>query len=346
MPQSLVTALELNSKLIKTEHLENKKVIIDNTETPLKIKNNKGDIVFWVDENGASVKQIETKYNFTDLLDTPSVIEDGIMLVENEKILFKNDLKANSLKVKNLQSDEITTKKLNLDNINNNNIVTKSLLADKITCDDLSVISLLLKNLILDDIEAKKINSNDIKSDNLSSKKIHANNIIADDLNTNSLKCELSNHNKLSSKLVNSEKSVVKEFDCDKAKIDNLDVNNLNIDELKLKKIIVDDIDILNNKLHEYGSLNEPLLLALTQINKLKLEDGNNHKIYIKIIEKIVTQSFNIENLPKNTKLSWELHGDNIVNTSLNHNNNTSRININFSKKADANNILVLYIYA
>jgi len=346
MPTYQITCINLDSKKVKTDSLENNKVSLDNSDTPLKVKNNKGEVVFWVDNDGASIKQLETKTKFVELLDTPDTLNDGILTVDNNNFKFTKDLNANSLNAKNINCEQITTSLFKTENINLVSLVAKSVLGNKITCDDINTASLL----------ATKIHNENLESNNIKCKKLFVDDLSLKDIHFSELHGEKSylnnaSINNASIDKFNSNNSNIKNLEVSNATVNSLKVNDINLDEINLKKatidkLLVNDLQLLNDKLHVYGSLDNPLLLASTKQKSLKLNNGKSHKIYIKLIENIIVQTFSIENLPEHPKLSNELYGENVVNTMLCHTNNNNLINIHLANRCKPNNILVLYINA
>ena len=354
MPTPRINAEDIIANNILGNKIHNKKVIIDDSSTPFRVKDDKGDIVFWVDNSGCNIKALESKTNFLELLDTPDYLgdENSVLLVKDESLCFSNNLNVDNVKCEKLFSQQVHCDRLNTTNINLDSIVCKSVLTDKINTDDLKANSLLSQNLNCKNIDSESIKCNNFKCDDLSLKKLNLHELNGEKSNLKSIKtidCKTTN---LDCKTAFVDNIKSNEIDITDAKIDNLKLKNLDLKELELeasfiKKLFVNDLNVLSQVTQHYGSLTEPLFLALTQQNTLELLNGKNHIITTKIARGIKKQSFYINNLPKNPRLTCELYNSEIVTTPLIcHIGDRTKININLAEKAEDEIILVLYIDA
>jgi len=121
---------DIETETIKiTNNLESKNVKINNDNNYLEVLNNEGKKVFWVDDDGANIKQLETITELNDVVGFPS-IKDGLLIGKDNQLEFTKDLEITNLKVdsgliNSIESKKITADVANTITINSNSVLCK-----------------------------------------------------------------------------------------------------------------------------------------------------------------------------------------------------------------------------
>ena len=285
----------------------------------IKITNNlevfkNGKKVFWIDENGANIKELERTTELNDVVGFPS-ITDGLLVGKDNKLEFTKDLEITNLKADAVSINAIETKKITADvanavTSNSNSVLCKVANADKLISNEAKITNLdtnklNTKSLTTDDLKCENLDCDnfkptDIETDNLLSKHINT-----EELNAGSLQAReagianLEAQNILTQHMDIIETANIKVLNNEEAVINELKVSNAHIDNLKYNKIV--------KNIKSFGSVEEPLNLNVVDTKYLHINNEQGSlKIYNKIVDKTIQNKIELINLPE---------GDYIVNT-------------------------------
>ena len=306
---------DIETETIKiTNNLESKNVKINNDNNYLEVLNNQGKKVFWIDEDGANIKQLETITELNDIVGFPS-IRDGLLIGKDNQLEFTKDLEITNLKVdsgliNSIESKKITADVANTITINSNSVLCKVANADKLISNEAKITNLntdelTAKSIKVDDLKCGNLDCDnfkptDIETDNLLSKHINT-----EELNAGSLQAKeagianLETQNILTQRMDIIETANIKVLNNEDAIINELKVSNAHIDNLKYNKMI--------KNIKSYGSVEEPLVLNVVDTKYLDVNNETGSlKIFNKIVDKTPQNKIELTNLPE---------GDYIVNT-------------------------------
>jgi hypothetical protein len=318
MPDYSYYAINLESKSLKTEAIDCLRVKINNSERPLEIKNDEGKVIFYVDNLGANVHTINSTTSFLELFDTPNVLgaEHNILGVKNEKLVFldeinlskietkaltSKDIITNTMKATGIVSDSIINTKMVSDEIKATAVKTNLLTSDSIVCEKMKIANfdcnmITSKELVIEQADIKHLKCNTLANDKLTSI-----NIIVNDLANDKGKItQLESQNIVSKQIrttdIHAVTGDISNLNCANVSSSLIDAKEIRSDKLMIKKSV-------------FGSVEEPLNLAVTQVKSITVS-GNNVKIITKIPAGVLNQTVIINGL--------DLDGDYIVNVMLN----------------------------
>ena len=317
MPDYSYYAINLESKSLKTETIDCAKVKINNSERPLEIKNDEGKVIFFVDNLGANVHTLNSTTSFLELFDTPNVVgkEHTLLGMKDEKIAFLDEIKLSKIEAEVLTSKDIIT-----NSIKATGIVSDSIINGKMVSDEIKATAINTNLLTSDSIVCENMKITNFETDMVTGKGLKIN-----EANIKSLKCntlineELTSANIMVSHLVNEKANIayLESQSIDSKQIKSNDIHAITGDITGLTCVnvcskIIDAKEIRSDKLiinkSVYGSEEEPLNLAVTQVKSIAVK-GENIKITTKIPAGVLTQSIIINGL--------ELDGDYTVNLTL-----------------------------
>jgi len=299
---------DIETETIKINNkLESKNIKFNDGDDYLAVYNNSNKKIFWIDEDGANIKELEKSLDLNDIKGFP-ILKDGLLICNDNKLDFSKDLNLNNLKADTTNSNSIETRKItadvaNVTTSNSNSILCKVANADKIIANEAKITNLnsdeinskLIKadDLICKKLECDEFKPTDIESDNILSKHINS-----EEINVNSLQSKdagianLETQNILTHRADIIEVANIKVLNNEEGNVDNMNINNATINNLKYNKMI--------KNVKSYGSLESPL-----HLNNLdnKILDINNElgslKIFNKIDNKCPQNRFELINLPE-----------------------------------------------
>jgi len=289
-------------------------VKINDNDDYLAVYNKSNKKIFWINEDGANIKELEKSLDLNDILGFPE-LKDGLLVCNDDNLSFSKDLNLSNLKVYNSILNFIESKKINADVVDSTTLNTNSILSKVLNTDNILTKEAKINNLNNEKINSKLINVDDLKAvklecDEFKPTDIETDNILSkhinsEEINVNSIQAKeagisnLESQNILTQRIDILEIANIKLLNNEDSNIDNLNVNNATINNLKYNKMIK------NIKL--FGSLEEPLILNNIEN---KILDINNELGSLKIFNRIHNKSpqnrFKLINLP---------NGDYIVNT-------------------------------
>ena len=158
MPNVNYYAVNLECESLKTSQVNCDKVKISNSSRALEVFNDDGKVVFFVDNLGASVNNINSSTQFTELSDTPYSLgnENSILGVKDGKIEFLD-----VLKFWKVEADEVTAKKIITDTMKTEGMVSKSIVnetltSDKIKCTTFDTGAITADTIVCDNMKLTK----------------------------------------------------------------------------------------------------------------------------------------------------------------------------------------------
>ena len=335
---------------VELKNLKSEYVNITDSDIPFEIKNKLGKTVFYVDQNGANIDTMESTTSFLTLKDTPNAFgeEYSVAVVKNGKIEFEKILNVDSLKTKNIDVEECKINKSNVkelvvnDAVFENSNVKKSSIkvldADDITSKNIITNKIVTKEFIMDnceiyDLMTKTITSTSIKTDNINCDAANLTSIINDNLKSKNIDFENLKGENMEIKNIKCEKLFLKDGLIDYCAIDNLDVENIKCNNLQLPKY------------KEYGTIEEPLFLAISRTKRLLVE-GENLKIITKSPIDIKEQVFFIDGIDHELdyELSVVINKNNFVYSSLVNDGKCLKVQLRYDKLTEADTIVKIYI--
>lgn len=301
-----------------SDKLESKNIKFNDSSDYLAVYNDSNKKIFWVDENGANIKELEKVTELNDVKGFP-ILKDGLLVSKDSQLEFAKDLEITNLNVDSGSINSIETKKITADvantiTINSNSVLCKVANADKLISNEAKITNLntdelTAKSIKADDLKCEKLECDEFKPTDIESDNILSKHINSEEINTGSLQAKdagianLEAQNILTHRADIIETANIKVLNNEEAIINDLKVSNAHIDNLKYNKII--------KIIKLYGSLESPL-----HLNNLdnKILDVNNElgslKIFNKIDNKCPQNRFELINLPE---------GDYTINT-VSHN--------------------------
>ena len=131
--------LEANEITIE-KSLKLKNVKINDGDNHLEIQDNNGKKIFWVNNEGCSIKAVDKSIELEDVIGFPSIC-DGILSVSNDELSFSRDLNLDKLDVinssiENLKVDNLKLNSLTLQSLSADHLLNKILNSDKINSDE------------------------------------------------------------------------------------------------------------------------------------------------------------------------------------------------------------------
>ena len=335
MPRSIEATL-MECQNLQTSNIDCGKVQINNSDKPFVVKNNEGKVVFFIDNAGANQQIINTKTNFFDLYDAPSLgSENSILGIKNEKLAFSNSIQVSKVDTTNLNSIDAKFDSLTSDMLNCNNSTLKNLKCDNIKSNFSK----------FEELQATSIDCKALKVENIELEHISTKMGVMDNAKINALEANLISLNNLA-----STHAIVENFENQTANINNLKSNNslfvdskivaleadeINVKDLTAKQMKTDELCAkniksasLNIEKNVYGSIDNPLCLNFTQTKEVQVT-GNNIKIITSVPAGILNQSFIINGL--------DVNEDYIVNITSNNENMFHYVLINDGTKHKLN---------
>lgn len=294
-----------NITIINT--LKSKNVKINDEKNHLVVNDNNGNKIFWINEEGCSIKALDKSIELHDVLGFPK-LQNGLLISNDNELSFKKDINLDKLNVidgsiKNLEVRNLNIKDLKLPILSSDSILNKILNSDNINAIDAKIINLKNDKLETKDILTDHINTKTFNVEVFNSKEINTDNLISNTLNINKGKFQeleaddvgivkLECKNILSHNLDIIETANIKLLNVEESIIADLNVCNADIKILKVDKII--------KSFTTFGTLEEPL--NLNMINNKFLDcnnEQNNIVIYNKIVDKSPQNKFELINIPE-----------------------------------------------
>jgi hypothetical protein len=294
-----------NITIINT--LKSKNVKINDQKNHLVVNDNNGNKIFWINEEGCSIKALDKSIELHDVLGFPK-LQNGLLISNDNELSFKKDINLDKLNVidgsiKNLEVRNLNIKDLKLPILSSDSILNKILNSDNINAIDAKIINLKNDKLETKDILTDHINTKTFNVEVFNSKEINTDNLISNTLNINKGKFQeleaddvgivkLECKNILSHNLDIIETANIKLLNVEESIIADLNVCNADIKILKVDKII--------KSFTTFGTLEEPL--NLNMINNKFLDcnnEQNNIVIYNKIVDKSPQNKFELINIPE-----------------------------------------------
>jgi len=286
--------------------LKSKNVKINDEKNHLVVNDNSGNKIFWINEEGCSIKALDKSIELTDVLGFPK-LQDGLLCVNDNELNFKKDINLDKLSVidssiKNLEVKNLNIKDLKLPILSSDSILNKILNSDNINAIDAKITNLKSDNLESKDILTDHINTKTFNVEIFNSKEINTDNIISNTLNINKGKFE---------ELEADDAGIVK-LECKNISSHNLDIiETANIKLLNVEEAIIADLNVCNADIKilkvdkiiksfgTFGSLEEPLNLNMIDNKFLDCNnEQNNIVIYNKIVDKTPQNKFELINIP------------------------------------------------
>lgn len=286
--------------------LKSKNVKINDENNYLVVNDNNGNKLFWINEDGCSIKALEKTMELCDVLGFPA-LQNGLLICNDNELSFKKDINLDKLSVidssiKNLEVKNLSIKELKLSILSSDSILNKILNSDNINAIEAKIINLKNDKLESKDILTDHINTKTLHVDIFNSKEINTGNLISNTLNINKGKFEeleaehvgilkLECKNILSHNLDIIETANIKLLNVEESIIADLNVCNADIKILKVDKII--------KPFTTFGTLQEPMYLNMINNNYLDCNnEQNNIIIYNKIVDKTPQNKFQLKNIP------------------------------------------------
>lgn len=354
-----VTCDQLQANSIKSKRVDIGSLTLQTRDRYLNVKDTAGNDVFWVDDNGANIKALETQTDFVSLTDTANIMgdESSVLIVnEGKKIDFTKHINIDSVTSKVTKCDKLLSKSCNVDSL-----VTKSALgetstwdklhSDDITCRTIGAGELVVKKLKCDsfkttvlDVEnskSEKVITNSCEAETFNcSKSVTASSASIQNLISSTIETKSITADKVNSYLISTEKGLIKDIETVNANITTLQSLSANIKELSVESV----------KLQKqvYGSTTQPLNLGFTQQKILELREGNYHKIISIVPCGVLTQAFYVTNV--------DVYGDWLLHCTLTKDNSVTatiiteaehqrlKVNLNYKKNTEDNSLVILHL--
>ena len=150
--------LEINDKLVSKNVRFN-----DASDNHLAVYDNTGKKVFWVNDDGCSIKVQDSVTELYDIIGFPK-LEEGLLCVSGEELDFLKDISLTSLEAEKINVDNLVVKHLDIKNItlpslSAGSIINNLLTTDKITTADADITLLTNDKLVSNDISSHHINT-------------------------------------------------------------------------------------------------------------------------------------------------------------------------------------------
>ena len=288
------------------------------------------------------------------MYDTPRELgkENTVLGIKNGKLAFVDDINADIVQIKKLTCQV-------------GNVYTlKSETLDVHSCcvTDLKSEKSFSKASTIENLNASSITCNDLNVTKFDPDTLECNSAHIQDLKTTAFQSDLiSSHN------LASTHAVLENLEAHKSKLDDVVSKTLHTDSIKAKDVTSDNIkaklvtftdvkcDTVDAEMitakkicvkqNTYGSLNEPLCLALTQTKYINVE-GSNVKIVTKCPAGVLTQSFTIYGLNVNEDYIAHVTSNNDVMLQylLINDGNRFTLKINYADRTLRDTVLKIYI--
>ena len=354
MPNISYYAVNLECESLKTSQVICDKVKISNSSRALEVFNDDGKVVFFVDNLGASVNNINSSTQFTELSDTPYVLgnENSILGVKDGKIEFLDDLI-----FRKVESDEVTSKKINTGTMKTDGIVSKSIVnetltSDKIKCTTLDTNVMTADTIVCDNMKLTKFDIDSLsgkelvfdtaivsqlKSESVTSKMLASTHVVTENLET-----EKGNFGDITTNVLTSKQVIADNLKSKLVIIDELLFDSIMGDRVETKEIICDKLNIVKS---EYGSETEPLNLAITQVKFVEVS-GENIKIVTKCPSGVLNQAIQINGLDhgKDYAVNITLNTDNNISHTFIDDGSTHKLKIVYKTAVERDTIVKIYI--
>lgn len=270
---------ELNSKKIECE---SQLKIKTNDKVPLLITNEDNDVLFSITDSGIVFNKNDAT-SFLSLSDTPSDYTDGILKVQGDKIIIEPPRQI--VKETKLVNEEIKTKQLTTDTI-----MTDKIKMTQIDCDTAHIENLKINNAHITDLQNDKITSKLLNCNEGT-----LNIAITNQLKSKDIKCDKIMTTEILSNSLETTEATLKTLECDEIKSEEIATKTLRCDQI--------DCPIFNVTEIQYGSLEKPLQLVITQQKSIDYEPCDHMYIYTKVIKGIIKQQFKILGCPRDKLL-------------------------------------------
>jgi len=293
--------LEINDKLVSKNVRFN-----DASDNHLAVYDNTGKKVFWVNDDGCSIKVQDSVTELYDIIGFPK-LEEGLLCVSGEELDFLKDISLTSLEAQKINVDNLVVKHLDIKNItlpslSAGSIINNLLTSDKIKTDDANITLLTNDKLVSNDIS-----SNHIKTYKLDVEIFEPSDISAGSIKTNKVECEealitelqtahagiviLETKQIMANELKIIDLANIKLLNCEEANIEYLNVVDASFITLHANKII--------QPIAYFGSLEEPLKLNMVDCPILDCNNEQNIlQIFNKIHDKTPQNKVELINLP------------------------------------------------
>lgn len=301
--------------------------ICTDDSVPFLITNKNGDVLFSISESGIVFNENEAQ-SFLELSDTPSVYSDGILKVNNGKIIIEKPVEC--VKETKLTVEEIITDKLTSDEITTETIKTsvidctsgriKNLKINEGIITSLESEHCKIKSMISKDGQFEAIISKFTESEDIRSSKITTKEVLTDTLNSDTVGAV------------------------------TIKTDTLETETVKTKILHCDSIvcPLFDKKQVKYGSLLEPLNLAITQQKSIDYSESDDMIIYTKVIKGIDKQYFKILGVPDDKILFTSAV---VVGANINFTSTICRVDSEYivtfyySARAESDATIVLKIF-
>tara|TARA_R100000951_G_scaffold116080_1_gene126452 strand:+ start:119 stop:1210 length:1092 start_codon:yes stop_codon:yes gene_type:complete len=297
--------------LTASQSFTSKNVTFNEGDKFLNVKDNNGKSIFYVNNQGASINQIEKSISLENIEDFPD-LKVGVLRMQKNRLHFSKDLELdelevesaniNNLEVLNLKLNKLNLPTLNADNITNSNLQTKSINADEAKITNLTTNELSSKTIVTEDIKTNTLSFDDLKTD-----KVNTNEVITDTINSTELSSKKANIDSL----VSDDAGIAK-LECKNIMVQNIDIiETANVKVLNNEEAYIADahiaeaeikilkVDKIYKPCAEFGSLKKPLELNAVHNPVLDVNnEQNNIIIYNSITNKAPQNKFELINLP------------------------------------------------
>ena len=252
---------------------ESKNVVINDEDNYLAVHDNSGKKLFWINDDGCSIKALDTSIELDDVIGFPK-LQDGLLNAGDGKLDFVKDISLAKIQAKNIDVDNLVVKNIEIKNItlpslDAGSIINKILTTDKITSAEADI-----KLLSNDKLVSNDISSNHINTYSLNVEVFEPNDVSACNIKTNK---------------VEAEEGLIKELQSAHAGIVILETKQMLVQELKIADVAdASFVTLFADKIRQpkafFGSLEEPMKLNMVQNPVL---DCNNEQGIIHITNEI-----------------------------------------------------------
>tara|TARA_R110000796_G_scaffold186292_1_gene303191 strand:- start:202 stop:1275 length:1074 start_codon:yes stop_codon:yes gene_type:complete len=279
MPDSSYFANSLESLEIKSKKIDCGRVKIGvNNERPLEIQNDEGKVVFFVDNLGANVHTLNSTTSFLELIDTPNDLgnDDSILGIEAGKMKFIRDVKLSKAEVNCLAATSIGTETIKSDGIISNSIISGTLIVDDITAPiakmkNITSDNIVCDNMTIDNFTTSNIRGDDLKFTNAELINLKSNSLVSTKISSSCIDCNSLKNRSAEIDHLLSETLTGKEIKCDELESNIIRANEITTEACNSTIVMCKEVnaDKLILKKNTYGSNEEPLNLAITQVKSV-----------------------------------------------------------------------------
>lgn len=269
----------------------------DSSSNHLAVYDNSGKKVFWINDEGCSIKAQNCATELDDVIGFPK-IKDGLLYASGTNLDFLKNISLGNLdcsfiKVENLEVEHLAIQNMTLPSLSAISIKNNILSTDKITSNEANI------KLINND----KLVAQDISSGNITTYSLNVVNFEPNDISSNNIKCEelqsahagisiLETQQLLARELTIGEVGNIKLLNCQYG-----NVESLNCADASFVCLYANQIKLPTTY---FGSLKEPLTLNAIDCSFL---DCNNEmgviRIYNKVVDSTPQNKIELVNIPE-----------------------------------------------